>query len=37
VTDDGQHGEHRLHQHTVLPLAARTHEVITICGILHLP
>src|SRR6266568_5101749 len=21
---DGQHGEHRLHQHAVLPLAART-------------
>jgi len=24
VADDGQHREHRLHQHTVLPLATRT-------------
>jgi hypothetical protein len=25
MADHGQHGEHRLHQHAVLPLAALTH------------
>src|SRR5260221_7447271 len=35
MADERQHGEHRLHQHAVLPLAPRTQFAIawiTLCG-----